>query len=132
MPIIAEEYQFVIGVDTHAASHAFAVVTAVNGAVISQDEFPATSAGVSRAAAWVARRSAQLDDALVVVEGIVSYGAGVARAFARAGYTVAEAGAQPRGDLRGKGKTDALDAVRIARSVLGLAAAAVQVVGSLP
>ena len=34
MPIIAEEYQFVIGVDTHAASHAFAVVTAVNGAVI--------------------------------------------------------------------------------------------------
>ena len=120
MPIIAEEYQFVIGVDTHAASHAFAVVTAVNGAVISQDEFPATSAGVSRAAAWVARRSAQPDDVLVVVEGIGSYGAGVARAFAGAGYRVAEAGAQPRGDLRGKGKTDALDAVRIARSVLGL------------
>jgi len=39
-----------------------------------------------------------------------------ARAFARVG----EAGAQQRGDLRGKGKTDALDAVRIARSVLGL------------
>ncbi len=26
MPIVAEEYQFVIGVDTHAASHSFAVI----------------------------------------------------------------------------------------------------------
>jgi hypothetical protein len=104
MPIIAEEYQFVIGVDTHAASHAFAVVTAVNGAVISQDEFPATSAGVSRAVAWVARRGGQPDDVLVVVEGIGSYDADVARAFARAGDRVAQAGAQPRGELRGKGK----------------------------
>jgi len=25
MPIVAEHYQFVIGVDTHAASHAFAI-----------------------------------------------------------------------------------------------------------
>jgi hypothetical protein len=58
MPIIAEEYQLVIAVDTHAASHVFAVVTAVNGAVVSQDEFPATSAGVSRAAAWVEAESA--------------------------------------------------------------------------
>ena len=71
MPSIAEEYQFVIGVDTHAASHAFAVVTAVNGAVISQDEFPATSAGVSRAVAWVARRGGQPDEVLVVVGHLV-------------------------------------------------------------
>ena len=73
MPIIAKEDQVVIGADTHAASHAFAVVTAVNGAVISQDEFPATGAGVSRAAAWVARRSGQPDDVLVVVESIGAY-----------------------------------------------------------
>ena len=26
MPIVAEEYQFVMGVDTHAASHSFAVI----------------------------------------------------------------------------------------------------------
>ena len=102
--------------DIHAASHTFAVVTAVKGVVISQDEFPATSAGVSRASTWVARRSAQSDKVLVVVENSGSDGAGVARTFARAGYTAAEAGAQ----LRGKGKTDALDAVRIAWSVLGL------------
>ena len=25
MPIVAEKYQFVIGVDTHAASHSFAL-----------------------------------------------------------------------------------------------------------
>lgn len=119
MPIVAEKYQFVIGVDTHAASHAFAVVAAVNGSVRSQEEFPATTAGVSRATAWVARRSGPVSGVLVVVEGIGSYGAGVARAFVRVGYRVVEAGAQPRADRRGKGKTDALDAVRIARSVLG-------------
>ena len=29
MPIVAEKYQFVIGVDTHAASHSFAVIAPV-------------------------------------------------------------------------------------------------------
>ena len=57
--------------------------------------------------------------ALVVVEGIGSYGAGVARAFTAAGYRVVEGGAQSAGDRRGTGKSDALDAVRIARSVTG-------------
>lgn len=120
MPIVAEKYQFVIGVDTHAVSHAFAVVDAVHGSVTSQEEFPATTAGLSRAAAWVARRAGQPDVVLVVIEGIGSYGAPVARVFDGAGYRVVEAGAQPRGDRRGIGKTDALDAVRIARSVLGV------------
>ena len=73
--IIAEEYQFVICVDTHVASHAFAGVDAVNGAVTSQDEFPATGTGVARAAAWVARRTGQPGEVLVVGEAIGSHGA---------------------------------------------------------
>jgi transposase len=31
MPIVAEEYAFVIGVDTHAATHSLALVTAATG-----------------------------------------------------------------------------------------------------
>ncbi len=119
MSIVAEEYQFVIGVDTHAATHAFAVIDAVHAGVLAQEPFAATPAAVARAVSWVARRTGDLTGVLVVVEGIGSYGSAVARAFTDAGYRVVEAGAQPAADRRGTGKTDALDAVRIARSVLG-------------
>ncbi len=45
MPIVAEEYQFVIGVDTHAASHSFAVIAPATTAVgqEAQGEFQRTS-----------------------------------------------------------------------------------------
>ena len=119
MTIVAEHYQFVIGVDTHAASHAFALLDASTTAVVEQGQFPATSAGLSPAVVWAARRGSQSDATLVVVEGIGSYGAGVARAFTSAGYRVVEANVQPVAERRGKGKCDPLDAVRIARSVLG-------------
>ena len=119
MPIVAEEYQFVIGVDTHAASHSFAVIAPATRAVGQEAQFPATAAGLSRAVAWAGRDAGSPDVALVVVEGIGSYGAGVARAFTAAGYRIVEGGAQSVGDRRGTGKSDALDAVRIARSVIG-------------
>ena len=37
MPIVANKSQFVIGLDTHAASHEFDVVDAVHGSVTSQE-----------------------------------------------------------------------------------------------
>lgn len=127
MPIVAEEYQFVIGVDTHAASHAFAVIRAQTTALIREAEFPATAAGLARAVSWAARHAGEPAVVLVAVEGVGSYGAAVARAFTAAGYRVVEAGAQPVGDRRGKGKSDALDAVRIARSVVGTDVAGLRV-----
>ena len=36
MSIVAEQYEFVIGVDTHAATHTLSVITAATGAVIDQ------------------------------------------------------------------------------------------------
>ena len=110
MPIVAEEDQFVIGVDTHAASHSFAVIAPATTAVGQEVQFPATAAGLSRAVAWAGRHAGSPDVALVVVEGIGSYGAGVARAFTAAGYRIVEGGAQSVGDRRGKGKSDALGA----------------------
>ncbi len=51
MPIVAEKYQFVIGVDTHAASHSFAVIAPATTAVGQEAQFPATATGLSRAVA---------------------------------------------------------------------------------
>jgi transposase len=119
MPIVAEEYAFVIGVDTHAATHSLALVAAATGGVIDEAVFPNSPAGLARASTWITRRiDGQL--ALVVIEGVGSYGAGLADRVGNAGLLVAEPSVMPTAGHRGIGKTDALDAVRIARSVLAV------------
>jgi transposase len=66
MPIVAEEYAFVIGVDTHAATHSLALVAAATGGVIDEAVFPNTPSGLDRALTWIIRRiDGQL--ALVVI-----------------------------------------------------------------
>ena len=119
MAIVAEQYAFVIGVDTHAATHSLALVSAATGGVVDQAVFPNSPAGCDRAVGWIHRKV--LDQpALVVIEGVGSYGAAIARCASRDGLMVAEPATMPPGQRRGIGKTDALDAVRIARSVLGV------------
>ena len=117
MPIVAEEYAVVIRVDTHAATHSLALVTAATGAVVDQAVFPNTPPGLDRARNWITRR---IDGrpALVVIEGVGSYGAGLADRVTAGGLLVAEPSAMSAAQRRGVGKTDAMDAVRIARSVL--------------
>lgn len=119
MPIVAEEYAFVIGIDTHAATHALALVTAATGGIVKEAVFPNSPAGLDRALTWI---TGKIDgrSALIVIEGVGSYGAGLAERAVAAGLLVAEPSAMPAAERRGIGKTDALDAVRIARSVLGL------------
>jgi transposase len=119
MPIVADQYQLVIGVDTHAANHALAIVATATGAAVDQANFPASTAGLDRARAWITRRAGERAT-LVVIEGIGSYGAGLAERLIAAGFPVAEPSAMAAADRRGTGKTDALDAVRIARSVLSV------------
>jgi transposase len=119
MPIVAEDYTFVIGVDTHAATHSLALLTAATGAVVDQSVFPNTPPGLDRALNWITHRIGGRP-ALVVIEGVGSYGAGLAQRVADAGLVVVEPSAMPASQCRGLGKTDALDAVRIARSVLAV------------
>jgi len=52
------------------------------------------------------------------IEGAGHYGANLSRFLADRGETVLEAGRQPRGERRLRGKDDALDAVRTARAAL--------------
>lgn len=54
-PAVSEKYAFVISVDTHAATHSFALVTGGTGAVLDHREFPTTATGLPRALSWVER-----------------------------------------------------------------------------
>lgn len=120
MSIVAHTRPFVIGVDAHARTHALAVLACPTGEVLDEAQFPATTAGLARAVAWVARRTGADLDALWVIEGVGTYGARLARAAADAGYAVAEAPRMNARANRGVGKSDPLDARRIAQAALPL------------
>jgi transposase len=115
--IVADFYRFVVGVDTHAATHSYAIVSA-NGALIDQASFPTTRAGLRRARDWVGRRTdGDLDGVLVAAEGTpgptvrcsVTCSRRPATGWSRRRHPAVSAG---------RGKTDALDAVLAARSTL--------------
>lgn len=120
MTIVAHTYQFVIGVDTHARTHTLSILAAATGAVIDEAEFPATEPGMARAIAWVGRRTGGDMATLWVVEGVGSYGARLAAVVAQSGYQAVEAARMDARGNRGVGKSDPLDARRIAAAVLPL------------
>ena len=91
MAIVAHTRPFVIGVDTHARNHSFAVLTAATGEQIAANQFPTTSTGLNRAVAWVSRLIGGDLTALWVIEGAATYGARLTRVVTDAGYEVAEA-----------------------------------------
>lgn len=115
--IVADVYRYVVGVDTHAATHSYAIIAAANGALIDHATFPTTTAGLRRARDWIGRRTkGDLDGVLVAAEGTGSYGAVLSDVLAQTGYRIVEA-PTPRRE-RGRGKTDTADAVLAARSTL--------------
>lgn len=120
MSIVAHSHPFVVGVDTHARNHVYAIITAITGELVDTQDFPTTGAGINRAIAWVARRTGADLDTLWAIEGAASYGAILAGAVAAEGYPVAEAARMNARANHGVGKSDTLDAQRIGRAVLAL------------
>lgn len=120
MAIVAHAYPFVIGVDAHARNHTYAILAAATGELLASEEFPTTPAGLRRALTWVARRTRGDLAALWVIECIATYGARLARNVADAGYEVVEAARMDARAHRGVGKSDPLDAHRIAAAVIPL------------
>jgi transposase len=120
MPIVAHSYPYVVGVDTHAKNHVYAIISTATRELIETRDFPTTSAGISRAIAWVARRTGADLATLWVIEGAASYGAILAGAVGAAGYQIVEAPRMDARARRGLGKSDPLDAHRIAAAVLSL------------
>jgi transposase len=121
MTIVADAYAYVVGVDTHSATHHYAVIDTRTGGVVDHAEFPTHAKGLLRAAAWVARRTGEptggdLDQVLVSIEGTRSYGAQLATQLAQAGYRVVDAPSPKR--ETGSGKNDHVDAIAAARGSL--------------
>jgi len=113
--MLADELDFVIGVDPHRDRNAIAFVRCPTGQVIFEASAAASSAGY-RAVMRLAQQHAPGRRAFAI-EGSGSYGKGLARFLSEQGEQVVEVGRLKRGGRSG-GKTDALDAVRAARSTL--------------
>lgn len=121
LSIVAHSHPFVVGVDVHVRNHVFAIVDATKGALLDMQAFPTTAAGINRAIKWVARRTNADAETLWVIEGAASYGAILAGTVATHGYPVAEAPRMDAKKNRGVGKSDRMDAHRIALATLPLA-----------
>lgn len=104
----------VAGVDTHADTHTLAVLTA-QGGTVTTGTFPADGHGYTE---LIDALDAAGPVAVVGVEGTNSYGAGLARALTAAGHTVKEVLRPARQVRRMHGKSDPIDAVEAARTVL--------------
>jgi transposase len=114
--MLADEVDYVIGVDTHRDQHTLAVVVSPTGAVVGRSSIQTDRDGYE-AAFEVAIRHAD-GVRLWAIEGAGHYGAGLARFLSDRGEASVEVGRSSRAERRLQGKDDPLDAVRAARSVL--------------
>ncbi len=113
--MLADQLDYVIGVDPHRDTHALAIVDVRTGAIVLEASVAASSSGYARALELAelhapARRA-------FAIEGTGSFGAGLTRFLASRDERVLEVG-HLRRERRSGGKNDALDAIRAARSVL--------------
>ena len=114
--MLADELDYVVGVDTHRDQHLLAVVVAPTGAVVAQRSVAATGRGY--AAALLFADEFAPGPRLWAIEGAGHYGAGFARYLATHRETVHESARSSRAERRLHGKDDPLDATRAARSAL--------------
>lgn len=116
MPIVAEEFDYVMGVDTHAQHHCYVLINAATAATIAGPaKFATTTAGMNRAVNWC-RRHTGGGTVLWAVEGTGCYGRLLTTLLLGRQFMVAEV----RPPKKGGPKSDALDAAAAARSVVRL------------
>ena len=105
--MLADQLDYVIGVDPHRDAHALAVVHVLSGAVVFETTVAADSGGYAEALKLVDVHAA--GRRAFAVEGTGSFGAGLTRFLSVSGERVLEVG-RLRRERRSGGKTDALDA----------------------
>src|SRR5580765_7602836 len=116
--MLADEVDYVIGVDTHRDQHTLAVIAAPAGAVLAQTVVGANTRGYAAALGFVDEHAPGVR--AWAVEGVGHYGAGLTRYLGERGETVLEVGRQMRSERRLGGKNDTLDAIRAARTGLAV------------
>jgi transposase len=102
MTVVVQQFEYVIGVDTHAATHTLAVVAAAPGAMLSKGQFPTSRAGLTRAVDWITRHAP--GKRLVCIEGTGSYGATFTRLLIERGQEVCEVKPPARTARAGKAR----------------------------
>jgi transposase len=115
MPMLADEVDVVIGVDTHKHTHSAAVVMAGTGAAVAEATVDADPDGYL---ALLDLAGGQPGLRAWAIEGTGGYGAGLTRLLLEAGERVIELDRPERAKRRGGEKSDPLDAVRAAREAL--------------
>jgi transposase len=114
--MLADELDYVVGVDTHRDLHTLAIVAAPSGGVVAQRAVAASSRGYAQAIRFA---DVYAPGARVwAVEGAGHYGAGLVRELSGRGESVIESGSGSRDERRLRGKDDPLDAIRAARAAL--------------
>ncbi len=121
MPMLADVVDAVVGVDTHRDTHEAELADRA-GVPIAALSITNDDAGFAELVAWIARH-APGPRVAAAVEGTRSYGIGVARALAAAGIVVLECEQPGRGQRRGAGKSDRIDAHLAVLAALRLDAA---------
>ena len=113
--MLAEQTDYVIGVDTHRDRHSAAILASSGGLV---DETSASTDRVGYAALlrWARRHAA--GRRVWAVEGSGSYGAGLVRFLAKRDEEVVEIGRRVRRNAPTRAKSDPLDAIEAAREAL--------------
>lgn len=111
----SDSRQVVGGVDTHKQTHHAAVLDAATGKLLADREFAATAAGYRQLVMWMRGYGEVLK---VGIEGTGSYGVGLCRQFKAINVTVVEVMRPNRQARRARGKSDPIDAINAARSVL--------------
>lgn len=114
--MLADQLDYVVGVDTHRDAHALALIAASTGAGVLEAKVVADRGGYGRALTLA--RAHGSGTRCWAIEGSGSYGAGLARFFAERGERVVEVGRPQRSERR-QGKSGRIDALRAARAALG-------------
>jgi hypothetical protein len=114
--MLADELDYVVGVDTHRDRHTLAVVAAPSGGLVAQRSVRSSARGYAEAVRFAERHAP--GTRVWAVEGAGHYGAGLARHLSGRDEIVVESGRGSRDERRLRGKDDPLDAVRAARTAL--------------
>lgn len=118
--IVAEKYQFVVGVDTHARKHVAVIVNSL-GVVVARTEMKVTIASMQQFIGWVMTKvRGDIEAVLFAVEGTSSYGETLTNLLLTKGLHVIEVKPSKTKSRGGTGKTDQIDAELAAVGVLRL------------